>query len=417
MTKKSTTTRGTTKKSATKTSSSKSSVSKRSTSTSKKQSTSSSRLTTIVGIIVVLVLGSYYLLTGSDPLGLFDQATQTSSPAIVGSGGDWWQVYFTDPLNVNDPDNLTGSIPEQLIARINDAQSTIHIAAFEFNLTPVAEALIAAHKRGVEVQWVTDDENGIEADEEEGHGQFAMLEKAGIEVIDDGRGALMHNKFWIFDDQTVWTGSTNITVNGNFRNNNNVIVIESPEVAEIYEREFAEMWDGKFGPTSPSTVDEQSVTIDGTPVQILFAAEDDVADRLAALLEGAQSSIRFMAFSFTHEGMGNAVLERAEAGVDVMGIFETRGSETEYSELPILYCADVPVRQDGNPGTFHHKVLVIDEQTVVTGSFNFSENADTSNDENVVMITNRDIAAQYLQEFERRWAEATEPDVADMECK
>jgi phosphatidylserine/phosphatidylglycerophosphate/cardiolipin synthase-like enzyme len=70
----------------------------------------------------------------------------------------------------------------------------------------------------------------------------------------------------------------------------------------------------------------------------------------------------------------------------------------------------VPVRQDGNPGTFHHKVFVIDEQTLITGSLNFSENADDSNDENVVIISNGDIAAQYVQEFDRRWAEATEPE-------
>jgi phosphatidylserine/phosphatidylglycerophosphate/cardiolipin synthase-like enzyme len=368
-----------------------------------------------------VILGGYYLLTGSDPLGLFtEEPTPTPRPTVsVGSGvgGGWWEVYFTDPATVNDPENLTGSIPETLIDYINGSQRTIHVAAFEFNLTPVAEALIAAHKRGVEVQWVTDDENGIEADEEEDHGQFAMLEKAGIEVHDDGRAALMHNKFWVFDGQTVWTGSTNITVNGNFRNNNNVIVIHSPQVSAIFEREFDEMWEGEFGPTSPSTVEDQWVIIDGAPVQVWFAAEDEVVSRLLPLVEGAQRSIRFMAFSFTHDELGAAVLARARAGVDVKGIFETRGSETEYSELPALYCAKVPVRQDGNLGTFHHKVLVIDDEIVVTGSLNFSENADDSNDENVVVVTNKDIAAQYLREFELRWAEAEAPDPAAMKCK
>jgi phosphatidylserine/phosphatidylglycerophosphate/cardiolipin synthase-like enzyme len=292
-----------------------------------------------------------------------------------------------------------------------------HIAAFEFDLTPVAEALIAARKRGVEVLWVTDDEHGIEADEEEGEGLFARLTKARIKVKDDGREALMHNKFIVFDGQMVWTGSTNITANGNFRNNNNVVVVDSPDVAAIYEREFEEMWDGAFGTTSPSTVDDQAVTIDGTSVQILFAAEDEVASRLVPLIAGAQRNIRFMAFSFTHDDLGAAVAARAEAGVDVKGIFETRGSETEYSEMPALYCAGVSVRQDGNPGTFHHKVFVIDDQMVITGSFNFSNNADESNDENVFIVTHRDIAAQFVKEFERRWAEATEPDKSDVKCR
>ena len=244
-----------------------------------------------------------------------------------------------------------------------------------------------------------------------------MLKKAGVPVKDDGRGALMHDKFLVFDGQTVWTGSTNLTVNDSFRNNNNVLVIHSPQVAAIYEREFAEMWDGEFGPTSPSTVDQQKVTIDGTPIQVLFASEDHVIDHLIPLVKGAKKNIRFMAFSFTHDRLGAAVLARAKAGVDVKGIFDAGGSEAEGSELVKLYCAKVPVRQDGNPGNLHHKVFVIDEQILITGSLNFSVNADESNDENTIVLTNRDIAALYLQEFDRRWAEATEPKAADIKCE
>jgi phosphatidylserine/phosphatidylglycerophosphate/cardiolipin synthase-like enzyme len=376
------------------------------------------RLNLIVTIALIVGFGAvaaYYLATGSDPLGLFTQATPTTSSAPP-AGGDWWRVHFTAPLHADEPQDLQGTVAAALIDHIDAAQSTIHIAAFEFNLTPVAEALIAAHQRGVEVLWVTDDEHGIEADEEEDHGQFAMLEAAGIQIRDDERSALMHNKFWIFDDRTVWTGSTNVTVNGVLRNNNNVIVIESPQLAAIYEREFDEMWAGEFGPTSASTADNQAVTVAGTPVQVFFAAEDEVASRLVPLIENADERIRFMAFSFTHDAMGAAVLARAEAGVDVQGIFETRGSETQYSQMPGLYCAGVPVRQDGNPRTFHHKVFVIDDEMVITGSFNFSANADDSNDENVLIVTNGEIAAQYLQEFERRWAEASDPDPADMNC-
>jgi phosphatidylserine/phosphatidylglycerophosphate/cardiolipin synthase-like enzyme len=389
-------------------------------------------LLTILGVIAIVILGASYVLTGADPFHLFEPvATPIVTPAIAAQiptptesvskptprpRRTWWEVYFTDPNRIDDPENLAGSIPEKLIAFIDEATDTIHVAAFEFNLTPVAEALIRAKQRGVEVQWVTDDENGIEADQEPGHGQFAMLEKAGIEVKDDGRSALMHNKFWVFDNQTVWTGSTNITVNGNFHNNNNVIVLHSPEVATMYEREFQEMWAGEFGPTSPSTVELQETVVRRTPVQVLFAAEDEAIAHLVPLVEGAQESIRIMAFSFTHDRLGEAVLQRAQQGVDVQSIFETRGSETEYSELTRLYCAKVPVRQDGNPGTFHHKVIVLDEETLITGSLNFSNNADENNDENVVIVKSKTIAGRYIDEFQRRWKEATDPDPADIRC-
>ena len=327
------------------------------------------------------------------------------------SEGDWWAVMFTTP-GVEE-----NYIAKQLIAQIESAQTSIHIASFEFDLEEVANALIAARGRGVEVQWVTDDEYGIEADEDEGNHLFDQMEKAGIQVKDDQRGGLMHNKFWIFDGKLVWTGSTNITQNGTLLNNNNVILVDSREVAEIYEREFQEMWsDDQFGTTSPSTVDQQNVKIGDSTILVRFAAEDDVSTLLAELLGRAQSEIRFMAFSFTDDDMGGSILQQAKNGVSVAGIFEQRGSLTEYSEFPILYCNGLSVRLDGNPRTMHHKVLIIDRQIVVTGSYNFSSNADNSNDENVIMIDNSQIAGEYLKEFDRLWAESQVPTQDEVNC-
>jgi phosphatidylserine/phosphatidylglycerophosphate/cardiolipin synthase-like enzyme len=361
---------------------------------------------------VLLILVGCYGTTGFELLELSEELQGVPDPATtVGGGGDHWEVYFTDPQSTADADGLRGTVAEKLIGYVDTAERTIHVAAFEFDLIPVAEAMVAARQRGVDVRLITDDEYGIEADESEGIELFNMLGRAGIPVREDGRSALMHNKFWIFDDQTVWTGSANPTANDSLRNNNNVLVLESPRVAAIYEREFEEMWHGDFGPGSPSGLERQDVTIEGMPVQVLFGPEDDVIPHLVRLVEGARHSIRFMAYSFTHDELGDAVSARARDGIDVAGIVETRGSKTEHSEMTKLHCAGVYVRQDGNPRAFHHKVLMIDDQTVVTGSLNFSHSADESNDENVVILRNTDVADRYQREFDRRWTEASEPDI------
>ena len=407
---------------------------------SKKTKKSNSKISLLL-LVVVIVLGGYFLYTGEDPLGLFTDflpvaeeslpesasmieieptvtPTAVSVPVVeVASQGEWWEVYFADPINMTDPENYEGSIEEVIINKIDAAQKSIHIASFEFDLTPVADALIRAHERGVDVRWVTDDEHGIEADEEPGHGQFEMLEDDGIEIKDDQRGALMHNKFWIFDREIVWTGSTNITENGIFKQDNNVIVVHSPALAEIYEREFDEMWNGEFGPTSTSTVDEQSVIVSGTQLQVLFSSEDDVAEHILPYLEAAQTSIRFLAFSFTHDAMGEAMRNRSDAGVDVMGVFEKTGSSTEYSELGMMYCAGMAARRDENPSFLHHKVIVVDNRIVITGSLNFSDNANESNDENVLIVDNAEIAKLYTQEFDRIWALSSDPEAGKFECE
>ena len=377
---------------------------------------------TLLVLAGLFILGIYYALTGKNPGGVFGTGTQpptvgTQLPPVVNASGAWWEVYFTDPINVKDPANWQSSIEGRLIEKINAAQNSIHIASFEFDLTPVAEALIAAKQRGVDVRWVTDDESGLEADEEPGRGQFAMLQEAAIEVRSDLRSALMHNKFWIFDGQIVWTGSTNITESGIFKQDNNTIVIQSPELAAIYEQEFQEMWNGEFGPRSTSQLAQQSVAVSGSPIQVVFTSEDHaIEEAIIPVVNSATRSIRFLAFSYTDFPLAEAMIKRAQAGANVAGVFEKVGSDTDAAELKTLFCAQIPVRQDGNGGFMHNKVIVVDERFVITGSLNFSTNAEESNDENVIIIDNADIAKLYLQDFERVWSLAKDPQPEEIPC-
>jgi phosphatidylserine/phosphatidylglycerophosphate/cardiolipin synthase-like enzyme len=386
--------------------------------------------TTLAVLVVLFILGIYYSVTGKAPGGNSggDVVTPTVGttmvptlvpgvPTAANASSDWWEVYFTDPINIKNQANWQGSIEGRLIDKINAAQTSIHIASFEFDLTPVADALIAAKKRGVDVRWVTDDESGLGADEDPGRGQFAMLQKAGIEVRSDHRSALMHNKFWIFDGKILWTGSTNITQSGIFKQNNNTLVIHSPELATIYEREFQEMWDGKFGPKSPSQLNDQTMVLNGSQIAVVFTSEDPALQQaIIPIVKSAKENIRFLAFSFTDYPLADAMSQRAQAGVDVAGVFEKVGSETEASELRTLMCRKVPVRQDGNPAFLHDKLIVVDDRIVITGSLNFSTNAEESNDENVIIIDNADIARLYMQEFQRVWALASDPDIETIAC-
>jgi phosphatidylserine/phosphatidylglycerophosphate/cardiolipin synthase-like enzyme len=245
---------------------------------------------------------------------------------------------------------------------------------------------------------------------------FEDIIDAGIPYRDDARSGLMHNKFMIMDGATVWTGSMNYTINGSYRNNNNMLSLRSQRAVQAYQAEFNEMFvTGEFG-SSRSAVNSATFNQDGVPITILFSPEDRPVDSLLALINGAQTDIRFMTFSFTLDSIGEAVLARSQAGVNVQGVFETVGSQTSFSEMGRLFCAGIDVRQDGNGGILHHKVFVVDGQIVATGSFNISENATTSNDENVVIIADPDLAAQYLAEFARVQAIATAPDPADMNC-
>ena len=246
--------------------------------------------------------------------------------------GDWIRVYFTSPRYPDDDAYHRGGLDEELAAVIGQAETSVDVAAYDFDLQTVADALIAAHQREVQVRFITDSDN---ADEE----AVADLERAGIPIVEDERdGGLMHNKFAVIDQVWVWTGSWNLTDNGTYRNNNNAVLIASPALAENYTAEFEEMFDGQFGPTSPADTPNPHVIItaevgtsasdEGQTKQIevenYFAPEDEVAAQIIAEIESARSRIRFMAFVFTSDEIAGAILERAQAGVTVQGMIEDR---------------------------------------------------------------------------------------------
>lgn len=333
-----------------------------------------------------------------------EESTGSQPVAAEPVSGEWYQLYFTSPQYPDDPATRVHTIVQGLVQVINSAQKSLDIAIYELDLPEVGDALLAARDRGVQVRLVTD------SDEIGDLETLIRLKDQGIPIVPDERSAIMHNKFMVVDGQSVWTGSYNFTPNGTYRNNNNAIYIQSPQLAQNYTGEFEEMFtDFAFGPTSPANTANPQLQIGDSLVETCFSPEDNCMELVIANVNEAQQSIRFMAFSFTHDELGQAVRAKAQAGVTVQGVFETRGSETQYSEFGSMKQAGLDVMQDGNPYTLHHKVFILDDKTVVTGSLNFSENAANSNDENILIIHNADIASQYLAEFERVYQQAQNP--------
>lgn len=408
--------------------------------------------TIITGIIasLVVIVAAYF---GIDLSGMIDGATTATPPPTVvqqptatpdfqisdqltlvanlpsdanlltvaegfGAERSFWQVYFTNPqvFSAEPEDTCKGGIDEVIVEAINNTQRTLDIAAFEWSNACITRAVVAAHERGVQVRMVVDDEHTVRDNEDRDLigdvAPFQWIIDAGIPYRDDARSGLMHNKFMIMDGQQVFMGSMNYTPRDTYTNNNNILRLRAQRAVQAYQQKFDNMFNnGGFGPRGSVAKDVQ-FTQDGVPVRILFSPGDAVADVVVEEINNAQSEIRFMAFSFTLDMIGGAMIERAADGVDVSGVFETRASLTQYSQLPPMFCAGLNVYQSGNTRrTFHHKVIVIDRTTVLTGSFNFSQNAIRSNDENMVIIRDPALAQQYLAEFARVQRSAVTPNV------
>jgi phosphatidylserine/phosphatidylglycerophosphate/cardiolipin synthase-like enzyme len=165
----------------------------------------------------------------------------------------------------------------------------------------------------------------------------------------------------------------------------------------------------KFGPQRKPGGTTPRLTIGNVPVENYFAPEDQVAEKVVARLKQAHKTIDFMTFSFTDDDSGKAIVDRAQAGVAVRGVFETTGSETKFSEYGKMKDAGLDVLQDGNPYLMHHKVFIVDGQTVIFGSFNFTQNADNDNDENLLIVDDATLAQAFEAEFGRVYEQAKHP--------
>jgi phosphatidylserine/phosphatidylglycerophosphate/cardiolipin synthase-like enzyme len=251
---------------------------------------------------------------------------------------------------------------------------------------------------------------------EELESKVNYLIQNGVEVMKDkSKSYFMHNKFCIIDRLIVWTGSLNPTYGGVRRQNNNVVVITSPLLAENYETEFEEMWKGKFGRSSPRNTPYPQLIVLGKRMECYFGPEDGIAREILEELKSARETIYFMAFSFTRDDMGNLIIEKHGKGKEVRGVFESMdsfrgqtsiGYPDEHSKYWAMKEAGLNVRLDGNPDLMHHKVFILDNETVIMGSPNFSRKADQDNDENLLIIHDRETAFAYLREFEEVWKEA-----------
>ena len=312
-----------------------------------------------------------------------------SRPPVVA-----WEVYFSEV----DAGDSHYSLEKRLVEKLTTAASRVDAALYHLDSAPIADGLIKAYRRGVQVRVVTETDN-IDED------AIGRLQEAGIPVADDGGSdSYMHHKFIVIDEQYVWTGSYNTTYNGAYRNKNNVIFIDSVPLAYNFTQEFRELFrQMRAEKSSGASVVHPKVTLsDGTQIFTYFSPKNDISSSLLKEIGSAKKSIHFMAFSFTQDALGSAIQDRFESGLDVQGVFEKRQVDDRYSEYNAMKKAGLRVAQDGNRGAMHHKVIVIDEETVITGSYNFSKNAEERNSENLLIIKgNPNIAQAYLAEFNR----------------
>jgi phosphatidylserine/phosphatidylglycerophosphate/cardiolipin synthase-like enzyme len=352
-------------------------------------------------LLALLILGVCYVLTTPGSI----EPPRSDNRAAA----DQVRVFFTTPtLRYPDAPNRRAASPvlHGLIDDIAHARTSVDVAAFDLDLPQLVDALIDARRRGVAVRAVIDSENLVDP-------AVAMLtgrlQDRRVPITFDRRAPFMHNKFVVIDDAIVWTGSWNLTENCTFRNNNNAVRIKSRQIAAAYRREFEQMHAGAFGTAKRSDVLRSATRINDGSIEIYFSPQDKALPFILEQIEQTHSTLVFMAFSFTSAPIADALINAAARGVHVEGVIEKRNAGGTGSVFALLRNRGIDVREDGNCYIMHHKVMIIDNHTVITGSYNFTNNAENTNDENLAIIRSAAIARLFLEEYARIKRQAAEP--------
>jgi len=278
-----------------------------------------------------------------------------------------------------------GGVDNIIIDDILSAKSSIKMAMYYLTNKNITSSLIQAHKKGVNIEIYTDDRKISSK-------RYKLLIKQGIKVnCDNNLKALMHNKFLIIDKRILWVSSANYTVYSFYRNYDNFLRITDNKLIEYYSKKFRLLY------THSSTKLE---AYKSSKVEVYFSPDTNFEDRIISLIKSAKSSIHFLAFAFTNPKISQALIDANSRGVKVKGVFDkAQNRYQKYSQYKRLKSNGVVVRFDKNRFKLHSKVFIIDKKIVVSGSYNFTKKANNQNDENSIIIKDRDIADIYLKRF------------------
>lgn len=327
---------------------------------------------------------------------------------------------YVGPTELGAADDLE----QVIIDFIQGAKDSLAMAVQEIDSMLIAQAILDAAWRGVDVrlvleqdylqedslptprkragetdeearwrtQWQQDPPRGLDMNRDIAR---ALL-RSGVHVSADYNPDIFHQKFVIRDyrdkaQQTsaLLTGSANFTHTDTHKNLNHLAIFNDYRVCKEYRTEFAEIEAGSFGRARHGRVPEP-LNLNGVPVKILFAPDHTPELEIMKQINKATRQVDFAMFTFSgSSGIDDALIMVKRAGMEVTGALDPGQAAQTWAASKWLHDAGVELfipRRDPPFGKLHHKLMVVDDAIVVAGSFNYTAPANEFNDENIFVL-------------------------------
>ena len=326
------------------------------------------------------------------------------------------ELYFLSPLKQKHPENsCKTSACKALLYNIDNSKESIDFAIYGIaEQDRIFKALINAQKRGV--TDLTENKENIYFD------TYKLMDKIptfatdyesaeSINIPDykykfDFQGALMHNKFFIFDNQKVFTGSTNISSSCLTGYNANIaVLINSKEIANLYKKEFDQMYYGKFHNMKNPVSNNEDILVDEKYVSVYFSPTNKISTtQIIPLINQAKKSIYIPAFYITHNDIIDALINAHKRGIEIKIIVDETSVKGKYVNVNYIKQNGIDLKIENWAGKMHMKSIIIDDDILVIGSMNFTKQGERMNDENCIVIKNSQILnSAYKKMFFKLW--------------
>lgn len=334
---------------------------------------------------------------------------------------------FMGPKGIGAPDELE----KVIVDFIDRAEKKLDIAVQELQSEAITRAIIRARQRKVTVSVVLEadylsvtrarpdpfvvDSN---AENEENRQLHDAILRANVKVRTDFNTSIFHQKFIVRDRQDLLTGSTNFTPTGVASNLNHIVVVRDADVAKIYSREFREISQGHFGKLNEGhDPAPEIIKVSDVPVKVLFAPDHAPEMEIMKQIAKATDRVDFAIFTFSQSsGIDDQMILARKAGLTVRGVLDSRQANQTWAATRPLKENGVDLhilKRGSRAGKLHHKLMVIDKQLIIAGSFNYTGPANILNDENIIIFgdletanartraAQKKLAAFALKEIER----------------
>jgi len=153
--------------------------------------------------------------------------------------------------------------------------------------------------------------------------------------------------------------------------------------------------------TLPYSSQAKEITLNNVPTQVYFSPGGGCIEAIVGELNRAKKEILVQAYSFTSQPIAKALVDAHKRGLRTEIVLDKSQRGEKYSAADFTAHMGVPTYIDSSHAIAHNKIMVIDQETVITGSFNFTKAAEDRNAENILIIKSRELAKEYLDNWEK----------------